>query len=304
MSESLRFAIGVPVPAWLTTRTGTRLAYQRFGSGPPVIALHAVGHGGGDYLPLAARLRGFELIVLDWPGHGRSEHDGCAPSVAHYADVLEDVVNALQLATPVLIGCSIGGGAALAYAARRPVHALVLCNPSSLRPVGESTRRFVSLMVRFFRAGERGRTWFAPLFALYYRTLLRGAPARSQRQRIVAAAYELAPLLRQAWEGFAEPSTDLRSEAARLAVPVLFAWAKHDKIVALRPSLPAVRRVPRHELATFPGGHAAFLECPDAFAERLHTFLERHFTEIAGRIEDDDLGRIAAGAKAPACGID
>ncbi|MBY0280248.1 alpha/beta hydrolase, partial [Candidatus Binatia bacterium] len=101
------------------------------------------------------------------------------------------------------------------------------------------------------------------------------APAAAeQRARIVAAATEMAPRLAEAWRSFGEPDADLREVAASLACPVLVAWARRDRILQLRRSRPAIRRIPGARLELFDGGHAPFLECPDAFAATLREFLD------------------------------
>src|SRR5690606_21377735 len=101
------------------------------------------------------------------------------------------------------------------------------------------------------------------------------APAAApQRARIVAASREMAPRLAEAWRSFGEPDADLRDVAAALACPVLVAWAKRDRVLQLRRSRPAIRRIPGARLELFDGGHAPCLECPDAFAATLRAFLD------------------------------
>jgi 4,5:9,10-diseco-3-hydroxy-5,9,17-trioxoandrosta-1(10),2-diene-4-oate hydrolase len=129
-------------------------------------------------------------------------------------------------------------------------------------------------MAAFFAAGARGARWFPRAFALYYRMLLREPPAREQRERIVAACGAMAPRLVEAWRSFGEPAADQRALAPALACPVLVVWAKRDRVLQLRRSLPAIRRIPDVRVELFPGGHAPFLECPDEFCRVLERFLD------------------------------
>jgi pimeloyl-ACP methyl ester carboxylesterase len=207
----------------------------------------------------------FEVIALDWPGQGDSPADGGPVTPEHYADLLDAALPQLCEQPPVLIGNSIGGATAIVYAARRPVRALVLCNSGGLAPVGPTERRAIALLAAFFRAGARGAWWFKAAFAAYYRLILPRAPQR--RRQIVATAYEIAPVLAEAWEGFARPEADLRSLAATITAPTLFAWAKGDKILPWAKSAAGAGRFPRHSVHLFNGGHSAFLEDADAFAE-------------------------------------
>ena len=177
----------------------------------------------------------------------------------------------------MLLGNSIGGAAALAYTAAHPadVRALVLVDSGGLVPVRTVARLFTSAMASFFAAGARGARWFPWAFGLYYRAVLPAAPARAQRERIVAAARESAPTLVEAWRSFGTPAADLRAAAAALACPVLVAWAKSDRVIPYLLVRPALEQIPGVEIVSFPGGHAPFLECPERFTPVLEGFLAR-----------------------------
>lgn len=260
---------GVPAGAQKVRCDGVELAVSRTGQGPVVVCLHAVAHGGRDFQAFTEAMSDrFEVIRVDWPGHGRSGQDSQPPSVARYAQLLEMLLAELQVRDPILIGNSIGGGAAIRYAERHPVRGLVLCDSAGLVPVNALVRATVGLFVRFFRAGERGAGWFDRVYAGYYRFLVLPSPAAAeQRARIVRAGRAYASTLRQAWETFRQPEADLRSITAALDVPIWLAWAKQDRVIPLWMCKPAIRHMQQAQLSTFPGGHAAFLECPQAFID-------------------------------------
>jgi 4,5:9,10-diseco-3-hydroxy-5,9,17-trioxoandrosta-1(10),2-diene-4-oate hydrolase len=259
------------------TIDGTRLVLDDEGAGDPVVCLHAIGHDARDFARVRERLRDrFRVLAVDWPGQGRSPHDTRPPTALRYAGLVAGVLDALGIDACVLVGNSIGGAAALAYAAGHParVRGLVLENPGGLAPVDDSlARAALAGMGRFFAAGARGARWFRPAFALYYRLVLQRGAAAAARARVVGQAYTLAPVLEQAWRGFASPEADLRGLVPRVVCPVLCAWAERDVFVALRRSLPAIRRLPNAELVRFPAGHAAHLETPEAFEAALERFL-------------------------------
>jgi 4,5:9,10-diseco-3-hydroxy-5,9,17-trioxoandrosta-1(10),2-diene-4-oate hydrolase len=110
---------------------------------------------------------------------------------------------------------------------------------------------------------------------MYYGLVLPGAPAREQRERIVAAATDSARALANAWRSFGRPEADLRAAASKLRCPVLVAWARSDRVIPLALVRAAIRRIPGAELEIFPGGHAPFLECPERFEPVLRRFLAR-----------------------------
>jgi 4,5:9,10-diseco-3-hydroxy-5,9,17-trioxoandrosta-1(10),2-diene-4-oate hydrolase len=276
--ESLRSATGASPAARRVTVDGVRLAVDDQGRGPAIVCLHAIGHGAGDFAALRARLAPrWRAIAPDWPGQGRSDPDRVPPSAARYADLLGGLLDACAIYRAVLLGNSIGGAAAIQFAAAHPerVSALVLENPGGLDPATDALgRNALAAMVAFFGAGARGASWFPAAFAAYYRLVLQRAPAATQRRRIVAAGREIAPLLRDAWISFRQPDADLRALLPAVRCPVLVAWAARDQIVQLRRCRPALARFPDVRLETFPAGHAPHLETPDAFEAALERFLE------------------------------
>lgn len=274
---SKREACGVPETAQWVEVDGVTLAVSREGRGAALVCLHAGGHGGGDYAPLAARIGDrFEVIRIDWPGQGRSGADRRPASAARYAELLAGVLARIDVHEPILLGNSIGGAAALIHASRYPVRGLVLCDTGGLIAVSPLTRAFCAAFTRFFAAGARGAGWFERAFAFYYRRIVLPSPAAAeQRARIIAAGAETAAVLEQAWRSFAQPDADLRALASRLTVPVWGAWARSDRVIPLWMCRPALHRIPNlRRITTYVGGHSAFLEQPDAFARDLLAFAD------------------------------
>ena len=262
-----RLDVGVPLGSREVTVDGVRLAVAVEGSGPPVICLHAIGHGAGDFEAFAAGISaGFQVIRIDWPGQGRSGPDDQAPTPARYAHLLRGVVTALSLDPPVIVGCSIGGAAAIHYAAHYPARAIVLANSGGLAELTEFNRRACMWFSRVFAFGARQAWWFGALFALYYRLVLPTKAAGPQRQRIVKAGYEIAETLSLAWAKFADSAeSDQRQAAAGLTIPILVAWSMQDKINQFKAVEPALKQLKHARVARFKGGHAAFLEQPQSF---------------------------------------
>jgi 4,5:9,10-diseco-3-hydroxy-5,9,17-trioxoandrosta-1(10),2-diene-4-oate hydrolase len=269
-----RQAIGVPADAEIVETCGVRLAVHRQGSGPAVVCLHAIGHGGRDFEAFAAETSdSFEVVRIDWPDHGRSGSDVQPPSARRYAELLGATLGKLQIRDPIIVGNSIGGAAAILYASQYLVRALVLCDSGGLVEVNRTLRTFCGMFARFFAAGERGARWFKPAFRAYYRFIVLPArPAIEQRRRIVEAGYELAGTMRRAWEGFAQPEADIRDIATALSLPVWFAWAEKDRVIPLSMCMPCIEKMQNAQVTKFKGGHAAFLEQPEEFAREFRRF--------------------------------
>jgi 4,5:9,10-diseco-3-hydroxy-5,9,17-trioxoandrosta-1(10),2-diene-4-oate hydrolase len=280
-----RAAVGAAAPHRELLIDGVRLTCGDDGAGPAVVCLHAIGHGAGDFTRLRAHLRErYRVVAIDWPGQGRSGDDHVPASAVRYAELLGGALNALGIERAVLVGNSIGGAAAMRYAAASParVAGLILENPGGLDAPDRLARIAISGMVRFLGAGVARAGWFPTAFAAYYRMVLQRRSAAEQRARIVASAFEIAPVLHEAWRSFGEPAADLRAAAATIRCPVLFAWAARDQIIQLRRSLPAIRRIARAQLRRFPAGHAAHLETPDAFEAAVSEFLSAVFEGLMG----------------------
>ncbi len=165
--SQFRRAIGVQPPYDLVEAAGTNVAIARRGAGLPVLCLHAAAHGGRDFESLVDALvpLGFEMVCVDWPGHGASPPDasGQPASAKRYAAVLNDLIPVLfGDARPIVIGNSIGGAAALIAALEKPeaMRALVLCNPGGLAPLDSLAIAVIKLLVRFFEAGPAARIGF------------------------------------------------------------------------------------------------------------------------------------------------
>jgi pimeloyl-ACP methyl ester carboxylesterase len=272
---NLRLEIGVPDGSQTLVADGVRLAVARDGNGPPIVCLHAIGHGGLDFAAFTDAVKDrFEVIRIDWPGQGRSGPDSNAPTAERYAQLLAEILSQLKTVNPIVIGNSIGGAAAIVFASKNPVRALVLCDTGGIFEVTPSVARVLKLFVRFFNAGMRRAWWYRSAFAFYYRVVLPSPAASAQRKRIVAAAFEIAEVLRDAWQGFARPEADVRALAVALDTPIWFAWAKNDRVIPLRYAMPVIAQMKRAKLTRFRAGHAAFLERPKHFVREFLKFTQ------------------------------
>jgi pimeloyl-ACP methyl ester carboxylesterase len=277
-TTNYRSAVGAQEPRKIINLDGVAIAFNDTGGShrPVLICMHAIGHGARDFEDLSSRMRDrCRVIAFDFPGQGNSGPDPRPASATRYAVLLTMLIERLNLHSVTLIGNSIGGATAVRYASTHPaeVKSLVLCDSGGLGPVDRTGRFFIGLFVQYFAAGSRSARWFPWTFARYYEKVLPGVPARRERERIVRSAYETAPIMKQAWESFANPEEDLSSLLPQIRCPVLFAWARNDVILPLQATSPALTRLANHRLEVFDGGHAAFLEDPDHFERTLREFL-------------------------------
>lgn len=110
------------------------------GSGEPVLYVHGLGcHGAATWADSAARL-GRSAVIVDLPGHGRSDRpEDFGYSLPELADALAAVIRGLGRGPLDVVSHSLGGSAAIVLAARHPqlVARSVLVEPGiDVHPVG------------------------------------------------------------------------------------------------------------------------------------------------------------------------
>ncbi|MES2274285.1 MAG: alpha/beta hydrolase, partial [Chlamydiota bacterium] len=117
---------------------GINIHYLRTGKNkPPVVLLHGLTMNGACWAPLARALEeDYDVVMPDARGHGNSS----APNQGYSYDILAaDVLNlieALRLTNPVLLGHSMGGMTAAVVASQNPkqLRGIVLADPTFLTP--------------------------------------------------------------------------------------------------------------------------------------------------------------------------
>jgi pimeloyl-ACP methyl ester carboxylesterase len=121
-----------------------RIWYSTYGSGEPVILLHGgFGHGGNwGYQVPALVANGYQAILIDSRGHGRSTRDARPYTYDLMASDVLAVMDALRLERPAgVVGWSDGACIALILAAKAPTRVagvfFFACNmdPSGLKPL-------------------------------------------------------------------------------------------------------------------------------------------------------------------------
>jgi pimeloyl-ACP methyl ester carboxylesterase len=118
-----------PMGRMIDLSDGSRLHYVERGSGPPVLLIHGALMQAEDMAmsllgPLSERYR---TIVIDRPGHGYSTRPGQlssphAASMAAQARMIHEAMRIIGVEKPIIVGHSLGGTVALAYAVQFPEH--------------------------------------------------------------------------------------------------------------------------------------------------------------------------------------
>lgn len=153
----------------------TSISYTDHGKGTAVVLLHGFLENKkmwAAFIPEWSKK--FRIITIDLLGHGETECMGYVHSMENNADVVHEVISELRLRKVILVGHSMGGYVALAFAELYPemVKGLVLLNSTSradsderktnrdraIKAVKQSFQNFISLSIsNLFSEDNRDR---------------------------------------------------------------------------------------------------------------------------------------------------
>ena len=104
----------------IVTGDGTRLFYNDWGAGRPVVLLagRAQTSDTWHYHMLRLVRHGFRALAYDRRGHGRSDQPATGYDYDTLADDLASVIDQLDLHDVILVGHSMGGGEIVRYVSR------------------------------------------------------------------------------------------------------------------------------------------------------------------------------------------
>lgn len=240
---------------------------------PPIVCLHGWGLNASIWAELKQGFDAWPMLAPELPGYGGT------PTVTPYTpEMLAERLAEAMPSACIVLGWSMGGMVALAWAAQRPkqVRALVLIGTTPVfvnRPgwalglapevleafAGELMRDYQAALMRFLalqaRGGEAARQVIARLRAKVFEA---GEPAPA----VLAAGLEL---LR---------TVDLRQQIGRVRCPALVVHGRHDTLCPPAAGRWLAEHLPRARLdLNEHAAHAPFLSHPQWFEATLAAFL-------------------------------
>jgi 2-succinyl-6-hydroxy-2,4-cyclohexadiene-1-carboxylate synthase len=261
---------------------GLRIHVTEYGSGPPVVLLHGFTGSTETWAPFLARFASkFRVIAIDQPGHGRSTSPSDVERyrLDRFAGDLATVLDSMNVDRAVVLGYSMGGRAALKFAAHNAKRVAGLVLESASPGIADEAQRFdrnaadADLADKVEREGVEAFVKYWETLSLWdsQNSLPRSAREELHRQRLSNNATGLANSLRGAGAGADVPSP---GATASISVPtLLIAGALDSKYVEIGKSLHRV--IPASRLDIIPDcGHTTHLERPQEFASVTMAFLD------------------------------
>jgi pimeloyl-ACP methyl ester carboxylesterase len=254
-----------------------KIAWERHGSGAPLLLIHGLGYARWGWEPVLAGLsEGFDVILFDNRGIGESDAPPGPYTVAEMAADAVQVLDEAGVERAHVVGTSLGGmiaqELALAYP-ERVDHLVLACTT----PGGPKAHPMPQVTVALMAEAAT----LEPAVALrrFVENALAPATVAAQPElvdRIMAhrLATAQAPA---AWaaQAAAGATFDAYDRLESLAAPTLVQHGGEDVVVDPRNGDLLVELVPGARIERFPGaGHLFFWEEPERFVASVSTFLE------------------------------
>ncbi len=254
-------------------------AYQRCGSGTPLVLLHGLTASWQVWQPVIPLLaEHHDVVALTLPGHhgGPALTGGAPATVGALVDGVESALDGLGIGRAHIAGNSLGGRIALELAKRDRALSVTAIAPAAWWARERDLRR----VTRSLRAGVAAARCIAPAADLVvgWRVLRRALGSRTMRFPERCSPADVAAILR-AVQGCAVVRGILRSAAAegvvgdleRISCPVCLAWPTEDRVLPFATfGAGLAERLPAASLVMLPQtGHVPMWDDPELVARTI-----------------------------------
>lgn len=246
--------------------------YKLDGDGPLVTLIHGVGSDLTSWEDVIAALPGYRFLRYDLRGSGASAKVHARYEIDDFVNDLADLLDHLGIDRTHLVGFSLGGIIAQAFALAHPGRIDRLALVSAV--AGRTQEEREKVMARYRALGEKGGSshvsaslsrWFTDEFLEKNREQVEKRLARGRENDPVcyAASYRV----------LAE--TDLADRLHEIAAPTLVMTGEFDQGSNPRMSQLMAERIPDSRLHILDRlKHSILIEAPELVASKLRAFLE------------------------------
>jgi len=254
----------------MTSSGATRIGFDDRGRGPATVLLHpfpfsrTIWAGVAD--ALAAHRR---VIAVDARGFGEAPPAGPF-AIADLADDLAALLDRLEVARATVLGMSMGGYAALAFAARHRdrLSGLILADTRAAADSAEARAGRAAALATLAGAGP------AAYLASFLPRLLSPHAPPALVAHVTARAETRAASLRAGIEALRD-RPDRSGELGAIACPTLVVCGVEDQVTPAAEMKQIAGAIAAARFVAIAGaGHLSHLEAPGAFLHAVTTFLE------------------------------
>ncbi|MDF2708273.1 MAG: alpha/beta hydrolase fold protein [Nonomuraea muscovyensis] len=222
------------------------LAFERRGTGPPLILMHGIGHHWQAWLPVMDRLAASRTVIaVDLPGFGVSPPlpPGTPYTAESLADAVESFCTLIGVREPHVAGNSLGGYLALELASRGVVRTATALSPAGFWSRAELAYCQAALRALRAAAAAIPPQWLVraaedPVGRAMLAGLVVAHPSRLSPTALVAGSQALARA--PGFDATLATFTGLMPPGPP-KVPVTVAWGEHDRLLRRRQAVRAAR---------------------------------------------------------------
>ncbi|MEH7384447.1 alpha/beta fold hydrolase [Bacillus sp. JJ1521] len=255
--------------------------YEEKGNGEPLIFIHGVGL---DHQMWEKQVKGlsqhYRVICYDMLGHGGSEHPPGPYSLSHYVGQLAGLMQHLGLKESHVVGFSMGGMVAQAFALEFPekIQTLTILNAVANRT--DEQRKAILLRVEEVKKSGAQSTietaiqrWFNPEFLVNNESVVNQIRTRLQTNNphSYLAAYTL----------FATADQELWPKLTTIKLPTLIITGEHDVGSTPEMSMSMHQQIEHSELLIFPNmKHMLPAEDADYLNKEIEKFIKKNAVPV------------------------
>jgi len=248
---------------------GIETNYKIAGSGPAILVLHGWGGSSNSWVKVLDILsqKGYQVIVPDLPGFGKTIEPYSAWGVSEYADFALQFAEKLKLDGFFLVGHSFGGRTAIKFSSLNPdkLKGLVLVDSAGLHRVQN-----LSLRQKIVIKGSKLFHFLGSLPVLY------GFLRKIAYVFSGARDYYFikSQIMKETFKKIIKE--DLADCLPLIKIRTLIVWGEKDKITPLNIAYLLKEKITDSELEIMPRlGHNLHLESPENLSEIILKFLKK-----------------------------
>ena len=249
----------------LITINHLKINYHVSGKGRNVVLLHGWGAKISSFEPIHQYLdKSCRVYSIDFPGFGQSDPPPIPWGTAEYTEVVQQLMHALEIDNPILIGHSFGGRVAIRLALMEPIHKLILVDSAGIKP-----KRPLKYYLKVYSYKLLKKLADLPFLKSYLKNTVEAIKNKAgSKDYQNASGVMRATLVKVVNE-------DLTALLPQISVPTLLMWGEHDQATPVSDGKLMEQLIPDAGLVVLKNaGHFSYLDKLDEFLLIISHFLK------------------------------